>query len=118
MALTLPAVILPVTANEVSVPTLVILVCAAVERVPVNTAPRLPNVPAVTVEAVTVVNLPVAWDTLPITVLLIAANEATLLDTKLPDKLTFPLMVALPETDKFPAMVKLARVPNPVMLGW
>jgi hypothetical protein len=50
----LPDVVAPVTDNAVSVPTLVMLVCAAVLNVPVSVAPVLPIVPAFTVLAMTV----------------------------------------------------------------
>ena len=51
------------TANEVNVPTLVMLGCAAVLSVPVRTAPVLPIVPAFTVEAI---NVPVSVSLAPL----------------------------------------------------
>ena len=52
--ITVGAAMVPVEVKPVSVPTLVILVCAAVDSVPVSVAPLLPIVPAVMV-----VNAPV-----------------------------------------------------------
>ena len=50
-AITVGAAIVPVEFKLVSVPTLVILVCAAVDSVPVRVAPLLPIVPALIVDA-------------------------------------------------------------------
>ena len=52
--ITVGAAMVPVEVKPVSVPTLVILVCAAVDSVPVSVAPLLPIVLAFIVGALTV----------------------------------------------------------------
>ncbi len=98
VAETLPAAILPVTFNKLSVPRLVMFGCAAVLKVPVNVAPVFPIVPAFTVVAATVVNLPVCGTAFPIIVLLMAANDPVELDVSGPNKFKLDVKTTLPVT--------------------
>ena len=119
LPLTFPASTLPVTLTELSVPTLVMLGCAAVLSVPATVV----NVPLVPLRLPPVI-LPVALTvpavaTLPpvmVPVALTVPAVSTLPPVMVPVALTVPAVAKLPPVT-VPVTLKLDNVPTDVMLG-